>query len=148
MKEFGFRRRSAIRELPHGERQRTLGRRDGESVWLLPLPQDAAQVALSMQHGDHLKRHHRRSVHDGVIRKSCQSPKAQMSVGEVGSRVAMHGSVGDKCASLVDRLLNPVGCVFIVLRDKSPNGEDVGLGLRREDEGAHLAVERQTSFIA
>jgi len=119
-----------------------------EAACLPPLLQNATQMPLAVENSDNFKRHSRRSVHDSVVLIPRQSPESQLSVGEVGSRVAMHRRFGDKGAGFIDCLLNSFCGDFIILRDESPYCEDVRFSLGSENVSAHCAVERQASFIA
>jgi hypothetical protein len=61
--------------------------------------------------------------------------------------MAAHGSFGDKPASVVDRLLYSVCCVFVVIGNVGPDLENIRFGKGREDIDAHRFDKRQPSFI-
>ena len=62
--------------------------------------------------------------------------------------MAAHGRVGNKRASVVNRLLYAVGGVFAVIGNVRPDVENIRLGKRRESISAHRFDKRQSSFIA
>ncbi len=62
--------------------------------------------------------------------------------------MAAHGSLGNKRASVVNRLFYAVGGVFAVIGNVRPDVENIRFGKRRESITAHRLDERQSSFIA
>src|ERR1035441_2181212 len=113
-----------------------------------PLFQDAADISLSMYHGNDLKRRCLWPVHNCIIRISGQRPETQGTVCEVGPGMASNGSFGNKSASVVDCLFYAVGGFFVGLGHERPEVEYICFGNRRKNIAAHLLVKRQSSFIA
>ena len=114
----------------------------------LALFEDALDISLSMHNSDDLKRGLLWPIHDDVIGISAQRPQTKGTDCKVGAGMAAHGSFGKKDPSIEDSLFYAIGSVLAVVRDVSPDVEDIGFGARRENITAHRLCKRQLSFIS
>lgn len=92
--------------------------------------QGAPNISLSVDNGNDFKRGCLLPVHDGVIWIAGQRPETKRTSCEVRPGVATHRSLGDKGASIVDRLFYAIGGVFVVIGDVRPNIENIRFGER------------------
>jgi hypothetical protein len=83
-----------------------------------------------MQNRDNLKGRRVGPVDNRVIGITRERPETQRTAGEVGACVAAHGSLGNKGASIVNRLFNLVSGLLAVIGDIRPNLKNIGFGER------------------
>jgi hypothetical protein len=50
--------------------------------------------------------------------------------------MAAHGSLGNECAGIIDRLLHAVGDILTVVGDVGPDVKNIGFGEQRESVDA------------
>jgi hypothetical protein len=111
------------------------------------LLQDASYISFSMENCDDLKQGRLGTVNDGVIGISGQCPETERAGCEVRPGMATRGGLGNKRASVVNRLFYAVGSGFAVLRDVRPNVKNIRFSKGRESVRAHRLDNRQSSFI-
>jgi hypothetical protein len=85
------------------------------------LLQHAPYVSLPVQNGDNLEGSRIGPVNNGVVGITGKRPETQRAGCEVGARMATHGSVRNKGASVIDRLFYAVGGLLTVLRNVGPD---------------------------
>ena len=99
--------------------------------------QDIPQISFPVQNGDNLKRRCLGPVNNGVVGITRKRPETQRSASEVGTGMPAHGSLGNKCTSVIDGLFHAVGGFLAVVGNVGPDLEDIAFGERRESIRAH-----------
>ena len=129
-------------------RQSSSFRRSSDAAPSRALFQDASYISFPVENGDDLKGGRLRPVHNGVVGITSQRPETQRAGCEIGTGMAAHGRLGNRRASVVNRLFYAPGGVFAVIGNVTPDVKNIRFGKRRESINAHRLDKRQSSFIA
>lgn len=84
-----------------------------------------------MQNSENLERGGPWPVHYRIVWISSQRPETEWTACQVWTGVAAQGAFGDESASIINRLLYPVGGIFAVLGNVRPDVKDVRFGKGR-----------------